>query len=75
MLGSVLTTGSCGIVLWLITATYISAVAALRETSLIFASMLGMLLLIESMGGWRIGGTMFVTLGAMLIQWGRSTAP
>lgn len=70
MLGSVLTMGSYGIVLWAMTVASIPAVAALRETSVIFASVLGALLLKESMGRWRIGGAMLVALGAVLIRWG-----
>ena len=69
ILGSVLTMGSYGIVLWAMTVSSIPAVAALRETSVIFAALLGALLLKESMGRWRIGGAMVVALGAVLIRW------
>ncbi len=70
ILGSVLTMGSYGIVLWAMTVSSIPAVAALRETSVIFAALFGALLLKESMGRWRIGGAMLVALGAVLLRWG-----
>jgi drug/metabolite transporter (DMT)-like permease len=70
LLGSVLTMGSYGIVLWAMTAASIPAVAALRETSVIFAAILGAWLLKERMGRWRIAGAMLVALGAIAIRWG-----
>jgi drug/metabolite transporter (DMT)-like permease len=68
--GSVLTMGSYGIVLWAMTVAPIPAVAALRETSVIFAALLGAILLKERMGRWRISGAMLVALGAASIRWG-----
>lgn len=70
LLGSVLTMGSYGIVLWAMTIASIPAVAALRETSVIFAAILGAWLLKERMGRWRIAGALLVALGAMTIRWG-----
>lgn len=70
LLGSVLTMGSYGIVLWAMTVAPIPAVAALRETSVIFAALLGAWLLRERMGRWRIAGAMLVAFGAMVIRWG-----
>ena len=70
LFGSVLTVGSYGIVLWAMTVAPIPAVAALRETSVIFAALLGAWLLKERMGLWRISGAMLVTLGAVVIRWG-----
>jgi drug/metabolite transporter (DMT)-like permease len=69
MLGSVLTMGSYGITLWAMTVASIPAVAALRETSVIFAALLGTWLLKERMGRWRIAGAMLVALGAVAIRW------
>jgi drug/metabolite transporter (DMT)-like permease len=68
--GSVLTLGSYGIVLWAMTVASIPAVAALRETSVIFAALLGSILLKERMGRWRIAGAVLVALGAASIRWG-----
>jgi drug/metabolite transporter (DMT)-like permease len=69
LLGSVLTMGSYGIVLWAMTVASIPAVAALRETSVIFAAILGAWLLKEHMGRWRIAGALLVALGAASIRW------
>lgn len=70
LLGSALTMGSYGIVLWAMTVASIPAVAALRETSVIFAAIFGAWLLKERMGGWRIAGAMLVACGAGVIRWG-----
>lgn len=69
LLGSVLTIGSYGIVLWAMTVASIPAVAALRETSVVFAALLGSWLLKERMGRWRIAGSLIVALGAGTIHW------
>jgi drug/metabolite transporter (DMT)-like permease len=68
--GSILTVGSYGIVLWAMSVASIPAVAALRETSVIFAALLGTLLLKERLGRWRIAGAVLVALGASTIRWG-----
>jgi drug/metabolite transporter (DMT)-like permease len=70
LFGSVLTVGSYGIVLLAMTVAPIPAVAALRESSVIFAALLGAWLLKERMGPWRICGAMLVALGAVVIRWG-----
>lgn len=69
LLGSTLTIGSYAIVLWAMTVAPIPAVAALRETSVIFAALLGAWLLKERMGRWRIAGAVVVALGAITIRW------
>ena len=69
VLGSILTMGSYIIVLWAMTVASIPAVAALRETSVIFAAAMGAWLLKERMGRWRIAGAMLVALGAVAIRW------
>ncbi len=68
LLGSFLTMGSYGLVLWAMTIAPIPAIAALRETSVIFATILGAWLLREHMGLWRIGGATLVALGAIAIR-------
>ncbi len=69
LLGSVMTMGSYGLVLWAMTVASIPAVAALRETSVIFAAFLGAWLLKEPMGRWRMAGALLVALGAVVIRW------
>ena len=70
LVGSVLTVGSYGIVLWAMTVAAIPAVAALRETSVIFAAILGASLLKERMGPPRIAGAVLVAAGGAVIRWG-----
>jgi drug/metabolite transporter (DMT)-like permease len=67
---STLSTGSYAIVLWAMTTAPIPAVAALRETSVIFAALMGTWLLKERMGRWRAAGATLVALGAASIRWG-----
>jgi len=67
--GSALTLGSYGIVLWAMTVAPIPAVAALRETSVVFAAVLGALVLKEQMGRSRIAGALLVGLGAAALRW------
>lgn len=68
--GAVLTVGSYGIVIWAMTVAPVAAVAALRETSVIFAAAMGTLILKEPMGRWRIAGAGAVAAGAVLVKLG-----
>ena len=69
LLGAALSLGAYGIVLWAMTVASIPAVAALRESSVIFAALLGALLLKETLGRWRTAGALLVALGAAAIRW------
>lgn len=69
LVGAVLSVGSYGVVLWAMTVSPIAAVAALRETSVIFAALMGTKLLRERMGRPRIGGALLIALGAAVIRW------
>ena len=68
--GAGLSIGAYGIVLWAMTVAPIAAVAALRETSVIFAALLGIGLLREKMGPARAGGALAVAAGAVIIRLG-----
>jgi drug/metabolite transporter (DMT)-like permease len=68
--GALLTIASYGIVLWAMSVASIPAVAALRETSVIFAALLGAFVLKERLGHWRIVGAIGVAMGAAAIRWG-----
>ncbi len=68
--GGVLTVGSYGIVIWAMTVAPVAAVAALRETSVIFAAVMGALVLKEPLGTWRIAGAVAVGLGVAAIRAG-----
>ncbi len=67
--GAVLTIGSYGIVLWAMSVASIPAVAALREISVIFAALMGSLLLREQMGRLRVSGAVVIAIGAGIIRW------
>jgi drug/metabolite transporter (DMT)-like permease len=56
------------IVLWAMTRAPIAAVAALRETSVIFAAVLGTWLLKEPFGGARVAGAAAVVLGVVFLK-------
>ena len=66
--GSLFLVGSYGIVLWAMTRAPVAAVAALRETSVIFAAMFGSLLLKESFGRQRLIGACAVALGVIALR-------
>lgn len=57
-----------GIVLWAMTQAPVAAVAALRETSVIFAALLGSVFLKEPFGRRRVIGACAVALGVMALR-------
>ena len=57
-----------GIVLWAMTQAPVAAVAALRETSVIFAALLGSIFLREPFGRRRVIGACAVALGVMALR-------
>ena len=67
-IGGVLTVAAYGIVLWAMTRAPIAAVAALRETSVIFAALIGSLVLREGFGAPRIAGAVFVACGIAALR-------
>jgi drug/metabolite transporter (DMT)-like permease len=62
-LGGVLLMSSYVIALWAMTRAPVAAVAALRETSVILAAIIGTVFLRERFGGWRVPGAALVVLG------------
>ena len=68
VLGGMLTLGSYGIVLWAMTRAPIAAVAALRETSVIFAALIGALVLREGFGAARVAGAVLVACGVAALR-------
>lgn len=66
--GAFCTLLSYGIVLWAMTRAPIAAVAALRETSVIFAAVIGSTLLKEQMGRQRIAGAVVVACGIAALR-------
>ena len=61
--GAVASLGSYGIALWAMTRAPVAAVAALRETSVLFAALIGVLWLREPLGWRRVLGTALIVAG------------
>ena len=68
MVGGTLSVAAYAIALWAMTRAPIAAVAALRETSVIFAALLGAWLLKEPLGRARLGGAAAVVVGIVFLK-------
>lgn len=68
--GTVASLGSYGIALWAMTQAPVALVAALRETSVLFAALIGTLLLREPFGWQRAAGTLVIVCGVMTLRMG-----
>jgi drug/metabolite transporter (DMT)-like permease len=68
LIGGAASVGAYLIALWAMTRAPIAAVAALRETSVIFAALLGAWLLKEPLGRRRVAGACLVALGVALLK-------
>lgn len=66
----ILSAGGYAVALWAMTEAPIGLVAALRETSVLFAAVLGAFALKEPLGPRRIAGAALVTTGAVLVRLG-----
>ena len=69
-LGGSASIGSYAIALWAMTRAPVASVAALRETSVLFAAVLGTWLLKEKFGLQRAIGTAVVVAGVMALRLG-----
>jgi phosphonate utilization associated putative membrane protein len=67
-LGGAASIGSYAIALWAMTKAPVASVAALRETSVLFAALLGTWLLKEKFGWQRALGTLVVVLGVISLR-------
>jgi drug/metabolite transporter (DMT)-like permease len=67
-IGAVLTTGSYGVALWAMTRAPVALVAVLRETSVIFAALLGALFLGEKFTRRRLLATGAVLAGLVVLR-------
>jgi phosphonate utilization associated putative membrane protein len=67
-LGGAASIGSYAIALWAMTRAPVASVAALRETSVLFAALLGTLLLKERFGLQRAIGTAVIVAGVMALR-------
>jgi len=66
--GGVLSFVSYGLVLWAMTFASIAGVSAFRETSVVFAALIGMLFFGEAAGKRRIVGALIVAAGAVVLK-------
>jgi drug/metabolite transporter (DMT)-like permease len=66
--GGVLSAGAYGVALWAMTRAPVAAVAALRETSVIFAALIGVWLLKEGHLRRRLSGAFIVALGVIALK-------
>ena len=69
-LGGTASIGSYAIALWAMTQAPVASVAALRETSVLFAALLGVWLLKEKFGVQRAAGTAVIVGGVMALRLG-----
>jgi phosphonate utilization associated putative membrane protein len=69
-LGGGASIGSYAIALWAMTRAPVASVAALRETSVLFAALLGTVLLKERFGLQRAIGTAVIVAGVMALRFG-----
>ena len=68
LLGGFCSVAAYGIVLWAMTRAPIAAVSALRETSVLFAAIIGTVLLKEGFGVARLAGAASVVLGVAALK-------
>ena len=69
-LGTVASLGSYAIALWAMTRAPVAVVAALRETSVLFAALLGTLWLREPFGAGKAMGVCTIVAGVMALRFG-----
>ncbi len=66
--GGVLSLGAYWLVIWAMTQGPMAPVAALRETSVIFAAIISVVVLREQFGAWRLVAAGAVTLGVIIMR-------
>ena len=70
LVGGIFSLLAYGIVLWALSIAPMASVAALRETSVIFAAVIGALFLQEPFGRLRIGAAVLIAVGIVLLNTG-----
>jgi len=68
--GAVASLASYGIALWAMTRAPVAVIAALRETSVLFAALIGVWWLREPFGRQRAAGTLLVLGGVLMLRLG-----
>ncbi|HSB99771.1 MAG TPA: EamA family transporter, partial [Burkholderiaceae bacterium] len=69
-LGGAASIGSYAIALWAMTRAPVAAVSALRETSVLFATLLGAWVLKERLGAQRLAGAVVIVAGVVALRFG-----
>lgn len=67
--GRLISLAAYGAIIWAMQGNAMGAVSALRETSMVFAALLGALFLKERLTGWRIAACCIIATGATCIGW------
>ena len=62
--------GSYWIIMWAMTKAPIASIAALRETSILFAMLISVLVLGERVTPWRVLATVFIVGGVVILRIG-----
>ncbi|MBP6011679.1 MAG: EamA family transporter [Alphaproteobacteria bacterium] len=70
VIGGALSFVSYGLVLWAMTFAPIAAVSAFRETSVVFAALIGIVFFAENAAPRRLAGAAIVALGAVVLKFG-----
>ncbi len=68
LLGGAGSAGAYGIALWAMTLAPVATVAALRETSILFATLIAALVLREKISKVRYAAITLITAGALLMR-------
>jgi drug/metabolite transporter (DMT)-like permease len=68
--GGIAAAGAYGLVIYVMNSNIIAIVAALRETSVVMAALIGARLLKERFGPIRLTATVMVTMGIILMNVG-----
>ncbi len=69
LVGGVLSLGSYWIAIWAFTEAPIALVAALRETSVLFALLIGAVFLKERLTVWRTAAVLLIAAGVAALKW------
>jgi drug/metabolite transporter (DMT)-like permease len=67
--GGAISLAAYGAIIWAMQASAMGAVSALRETSVVFAALLGALFLGERLTLWRIAACCIIAAGAVCVGW------
>jgi drug/metabolite transporter (DMT)-like permease len=67
--GGVISFLAYGAIIWAMQGSAMGAVSALRETSVVFAALLGAAFLNERLTGWRIAACCIIAAGAACVGW------